>query len=1243
MPRAAADDAELASSSSSPTLGKSRGKCSAGTPQSASTPFFIVQEPVISPSGGVTSQSPTGYRDADAGHVSSDQKKAKAVKSGKKRRSSSGVSSPLSQKSWRGDSQDEAPGAARTSDRTSFKGSSPGITTLDAHKEDEHESDDVAPSERPQRKEKTQLILSRVGSAPDLPLHSSVSAGVYSSSKKRNLMKSAGPNGAGPHLIALQRSRLIPLPINIRTGTLQRDAARKRDEWIGSNNNSSAEITDNRSQQQLEDKANDDFAIASLKVRLAQMEKDMVRVQKHKHALEKQSAQLSTENQSLHAEKLQLHAQIDQMGKSMRQQKHAFEKLSDRYANVYANLQKLTEQQQSPTPDNHIGATQSVLQALTRENQDFQRKLRVLEARHVEDKAIAANQEKKIKRLRAEMEALQHMNNARDDGSESQNEFFALRNFPDMKKPDSSPMPSSINGKPLGAASTKVALSPAAALSSNNTGTSSNRSHLIGAEDYQYIDPNILKVLEKVDSQFSITNAISLSAVLKKWLNSCLHVVNSTNLSSVLQSFLNRVCELLHCKHAALFEVDYLDRKLVGKYSESGDVRWELPLDKGILGYAARQNTLCNVPKAYDDPRFFSSTDTITGIPSREVLCIPLVHELHPRQPHGVFAVLQAWNTTHQKPFTTNDQILGCLLTIQAGTVAKTLQKVNRKLLQIVRMPQEILQEPLMNYTSSSSVGLLSGSSSSVVPTISAVHLVATAQKKFAECIGIHKVKIFVLEPELMKIWYVGSEVDAASGHTTLVRKYSNVLSSLCGLVVKSNSAGIVLEDPVSEAAFNDTVDLKGGAGGMYLYPIGSPWGTTSLGMIQVARSAVRPSSGAARGPASDGDSIFAATVHKEKQSARQSQDSLLIELIELFARMFASLLHHVKAHQLYDTCPQEIQDARLAYITDRLELLESEYTKAQAEAEEEEARIERSLAVTAMMEQRILESAQQERRLHSQEGQRLVTSSLPLYDDENEAVQRARFTDPGHTFAKSLHTARCVSPAGSRKDMPIHRSSMANSLDDDWYLYVLSPSQDINDSPSHGNGHVSTATCNAEPFSSEPAELVTTEPTLPDSREEAGILRSDTDNAPSFLNGEAPDDEQQEVDLAEHEPGEGVRYNDGEAGEDDGWQGSWHQQDPSQDDGNDTIDTTWQEQDEAGDTNDLWHEYEHQDEHNAEEDEEQWQANSVMDVNSWRDASDESRMSDPSPVGLLSTDSMYAIDLSYSDGSPADDEDASP
>lgn len=332
------------------------------TPQSASTSFFIIQEPVISLSG-------TGLSPSQAEQQAQKQPSKKSRK--KDRRGPSSL--PLS----RTPSRDE--------DKRLVASSSSGAILQGVHEEADWETNGEVYSEgRNTHKHASSSpplsILNRVGSAPDLPLHSSVSAGVYSSSKKRNLMKSENPNGAGPHLVSLQRSRLIPLPINIRTGTLNREAFDRKP----SHNNSVESHSHVPSsglavdqQQQIEDKANDDCVIASLKLRLTQMEKDVSKNFKVKHALEKQVSQLTKENQCVLSEKQQLVNKIEQLEKSVLQQKHAFEKLSDRYASVYSHLQKLTEQQASSSLENHTATVQSVLHALTKENQEFQRKLRV--------------------------------------------------------------------------------------------------------------------------------------------------------------------------------------------------------------------------------------------------------------------------------------------------------------------------------------------------------------------------------------------------------------------------------------------------------------------------------------------------------------------------------------------------------------------------------------------------------------------------------------------------------------------------------------------------------------------------------------------------------------------------------------------------------------------------------------------------------------------------------------------------
>lgn len=142
------------------------------------------------------------------------------------------------------------------------------------------------------------------------------------------------------------------------------------------------------------------------------------------------------------------------------------------------------------------------------------------------------------------MEALQHMNEAnnRDDVSEVHSEY-SYKSPADVKHLQTAPSPK-VHGSTLASPQATKIGSPIRAAAQATVSASGlshasggSGSHLIGAEDYQYIDPNILKVLEKVDSQFSITNAINLSVVLKKWLNCCLHVTCSTHIPTVLQVY----------------------------------------------------------------------------------------------------------------------------------------------------------------------------------------------------------------------------------------------------------------------------------------------------------------------------------------------------------------------------------------------------------------------------------------------------------------------------------------------------------------------------------------------------------------------------------------------------------------------------------------------------------------------------------------------------------------------------------
>ncbi|KAF4145204.1 GAF domain-containing protein [Phytophthora infestans] len=895
---------------------------------SSSPSFFIIHESscsVISPSGGVGSPPNLRRKGDDNGvqllSMSGQRKKKLRLKT------------PSS-----------APVSSNTPSTTS--------QIIDEDRKETEAEDDQVTSNKKQVVELS--VLNRCGSAPDLPMSSPLSASVYSSSKKRILQGS-------PNVTMLQRTRLTPLPVNSRAVAVATSdpllKSVEKNETRQATRDELAAVSLSAKDPLLQEKlCKDAHAISVLKQRLLVLEREVSAGTKYRHLAEKQTAQLSRENRRLQVDTTQQQLRIDELDKTVLRQHHEYDKLAARYAAVYANLQKLLDQQ---NPLENSSAQQSALQALARENQDFLRKLRVLEARHAEDKTLTSTQDKKIKRLKAEMEALQHMSEAKsreDDFDEAASDIDQVSRFTRQKKrpegdnnhkgrPASASSPASV------ASSTPRRAGSSARVQVVQTSALGAASHLVTAEVYQYIDPNILKVLEKVDSQFSITNAINLSVVLKKWLNSCIHVVCSTHLPTVLQTLLKRVCELLHCEHAALFTVDHATRKLVAVCSERGIERWELPLDKGIAGYAARHNTLCNVHCASDDPRFYSSTDSVTGSTSREVLALPIVHELqlylashavHSGDSNrlGVFAVLRAWNTNHQKPFSPNDQILGSLLAIQAGillrqaAVTKTLQKINHKTHEILQLPSDIVAKAVTS------------SPSSEHPSIpSLVQLVAVAQQQLGDCLRIKQVRLFVLDAAALKLWHVGQREADDGNAPALVRRYVTAQASLCSLLLRTDAAAIVVSEPSAEAAFNETVDIPGGARGLYLVPILSPWGHTAqpLGMLQVSRVAkarlsaspftLTVSEAAANGSVSD------IVVNNERDAAQQTEDRLMLELLGLFSRVFAGLLHHVSAQQLFDSCPSEIMQAQLATLTDRLDSLAATRKKEEEEDDTAQAR----------------------------------------------------------------------------------------------------------------------------------------------------------------------------------------------------------------------------------------------------------------------------------------------------------------
>ncbi|RHY38147.1 hypothetical protein DYB38_006313 [Aphanomyces astaci] len=194
----------------------------------------------------------------------------------------------------------------------------------------------------------------------------------------------------------------------------------------------------------------------------------------------------------------------------------------------------------------------------------------------MQDKRSLVNSEKKLKAIKMELESIEHMQMTQakpaiDGGVDRTSNVGATNCNTSLASSSSSVSTPSPNA--------------AAVVVVNEADPHAAMSSILE----QYIDPNILRILHKVDSQFSISNAINLSSTMKRWLHSCHSIITS------------------------------VDIRVAG---EANNV--EVPCDKGIVSHVLKSGTPCNIAHAYDDPRFYSPQDNSTGITTKDVMCVPI-------------------------------------------------------------------------------------------------------------------------------------------------------------------------------------------------------------------------------------------------------------------------------------------------------------------------------------------------------------------------------------------------------------------------------------------------------------------------------------------------------------------------------------------------------------------------------------------------------------------------------------------
>ncbi|EQC39132.1 hypothetical protein, variant [Saprolegnia diclina VS20] len=626
----------------------------------------------------------------------------------------------------------------------------------------------------------TPTHLNRIGSTPVLPLQSAPGTHAFSSSKKR-LFPSSSP-------------KLTPL--------------------------TPPQMSSEKASSAL------DKQVQSLQATILHLEKELSDAHRTLQKERKHKTQLVAENAALREHVDALTQRVADEREITTHQKKAFAKLSQKYVSVNESFHKLASAPSHET-------IKTVLATLARENQEHERRVRVLEAQHADDKKSLANAEKRVKLVKAELEAIEHMQMTQQAPS---------TDLTDAK--------SNIHAMDL---SDVGNLAP------------DDASRTVAAMIEHYIDPNLMRILHKVDSQFSISNAINLSTTMKRWLHACQSIHVSLDIGVVLEELLKKVVSVLQCEHAALFQLH--GKKLICRCTNFGVTNLEIPADKGIVSYVLSSKTPCNLASAYDDPRFYSPQDNVTGITTRDIVCVPILDGRH-----DVLAVLRACNTTHYKGFSPNDEIVLSLFAVQAGILLEQfqmddkLQASQTKLLRLHEMPRPLVSESVPSLAS-----------------MSLIRFVLATERKFHDILGATKFKMFVLDdgPESSSsstngsatamMWCVGTTLDP-SCDTKHFRQYYKLSSGLCGVAI-AHPRGLTVPTPFAHPKYNGAVDLNNLAHGLYVVPITSYWGKL-LGVLQVARSATL-----AQGP------------KREVAQQQSADDDLRLHLLCIFAQTVALAL----------------------------------------------------------------------------------------------------------------------------------------------------------------------------------------------------------------------------------------------------------------------------------------------------------------------------------------------------------------
>lgn len=142
---------------------------------------------------------------------------------------------------------------------------------------------------------------------------------------------------------------------------------------------------------------------------------------------------------------------------------------------------------------------------------------------------------------------------------------------------------------------------------------------------------------------------------------------STLDLDELLRRIAENVTELMEAERSTIYVVDEQTGELWSRVAQGEkEVEFRLPIGTGIAGWVAQHGEIVNVRDAYNDDRFDSDWDKVTGYVTRSILTAPMKGKAG-----RVIGVLQVLNKTSADAFTDDDEVF---IQAMAGQAAASLE-----------------------------------------------------------------------------------------------------------------------------------------------------------------------------------------------------------------------------------------------------------------------------------------------------------------------------------------------------------------------------------------------------------------------------------------------------------------------------------------------------------------------------------------------------------------------------------------